>query len=242
GTLTKVRLKQDLSLAGLTANLWQEELQPFDFKIWQNNLNCQIIYKAKKLNLTISTSQIFEKYMEQAPFTLNLSEKNYARAKQRHGLVQSKRSTLPTSQTGKLNQGLDACRREENSITIRWVVKKRKREVLVEHWQDKNVILKRDKMKQVLEKCDGCELNSNKGKEVCLSWIRKEDIQEVYPKIQNMANQKVLLVPKEVIAKKKTGNVEALASNLLDPQLTVEASLARYLERSIQILHRWFPF
>ncbi|CAG8817649.1 31438_t:CDS:2, partial [Gigaspora margarita] len=27
--------------------------QPFDLKIWQNNLNCQIIYKAKELNLTI---------------------------------------------------------------------------------------------------------------------------------------------------------------------------------------------
>ncbi|CAG8856791.1 18161_t:CDS:1, partial [Gigaspora margarita] len=60
----------------------------------------------------------------------------------------------------------------------------------------------------------------------------KEDIQEVYPKIQNIANQKVLPVSKEVIAKKKMGNVEALASNLLDPQLTVEASLARHLVKS----------
>ncbi|CAG8826832.1 16022_t:CDS:1, partial [Gigaspora margarita] len=75
----------------------------------------------------------------------------------------------------------------------------------------------------------GCELNLNKGKEVYLSWIRKEDIQKVYPKIQNVVNQKVLPVPKEVIAKKKTENIEALASNLLDPQLTVEASLARHL-------------
>ncbi|CAG8826833.1 16023_t:CDS:2 [Gigaspora margarita] len=40
-------------MLSLTANLWQEELQPFDLKIWQNNLNCQIIYKAKELNLTI---------------------------------------------------------------------------------------------------------------------------------------------------------------------------------------------
>ncbi|CAG8831144.1 12162_t:CDS:2, partial [Gigaspora margarita] len=73
----------------------------------------------------------------------------------------------------------------ENSITIKW----------------------KDKTEQVLEKCSGCELNSNKGKE-------------------NVVNQKVLSVPKEVITKKKMGNVEALASNLLDPQLTVEASLA----------------
>ncbi|CAG8828400.1 21628_t:CDS:2, partial [Gigaspora margarita] len=101
---------------------------------------------------------------------------------------------------------------KENSMTIRWVVKKRKREVLVEHWQDKNVILKRSKMEQVLEKCGSCELNSNKGKEV-------------------------LFVSKEVITKKKTGNVEALASNLLDPQLIVEAFLARHLERSVQILY-----
>ncbi|CAG8828599.1 22516_t:CDS:1 [Gigaspora margarita] len=106
--------------------------------------------------------------------------------------------------------------KKENSMIIRQVVKKKKREVLVEHWQDKNVILKRGKMEQVLEKCNSCELNSNKRKEVCFSWIRKEDIQGVYPKIQNVANQKVLPVPKEVIAKKKTGNVEALASNLLD--------------------------
>ncbi|CAG8854517.1 24705_t:CDS:1, partial [Gigaspora margarita] len=118
---------------------------------------------------------------------------------------------------------------KKNSMTIRWVVKKRKREILVEHWQNKNVILKRGKLEQVLEKCGSCELNSNKGKEVCLSWIRKEDIQEVYPKIQNVANQKVLPIPKEVIAKKKTRNVEALASNFLDLQLTVEASLARHL-------------
>ncbi|CAG8835724.1 39538_t:CDS:1, partial [Gigaspora margarita] len=105
---------------------------------------------------------------------------------------------------------------KENSMTIRQIVKKRKREVLAEHWQDKNVILKKDKMKQVLEKYSGCELNLNKEKEVCLSWIRKEDIQEVYSKIQNVANQKVLPVPKEVITKKKMGNVEALAPNLLD--------------------------
>ncbi|CAG8797674.1 44070_t:CDS:1, partial [Gigaspora margarita] len=39
----------------------------------------------------------------------------------------------------------------------------------------------------------------------------------VYLKIQNIANQKALPVPKEVIAKKKMGNVEALAPNLLDP-------------------------
>ncbi|CAG8855875.1 10348_t:CDS:1, partial [Gigaspora margarita] len=110
--------------------------------------------------------------------------------------------------------------KKENSMIIRRVVKKRKREVLVEHWQDKNIILKRGKIEQVLEKCGSCELNSNKGKEVCFSWIWKEDIQGVYPKIQNVANQKVLSVPKEVIAKKKTGNVEALAPNLLDPQLT----------------------
>ncbi|CAG8856175.1 10180_t:CDS:2, partial [Gigaspora margarita] len=82
---------------------------------------------------------------------------------------------------------------KKNSMTIRQIVKKRKREVLVEHWQDKNVILKRGKMEQ------------------------KEDIQEVYPKMQNVANQKVLPVSKEVIAKKKTGNIEALAPNLLDP-------------------------
>ncbi|CAG8839244.1 21886_t:CDS:1, partial [Gigaspora margarita] len=120
---------------------------------------------------------------------------------------------------------------KEISMTIRRVVKKRKREVLVEHWQDKNVILKRNKMKQVLEKCGGCELNSNKRKEVCLSWIRKEDIQGVYSKIQNVANQKVLPVPKEVIAKKKTGNIKVSAPNPLDPQLTVEASLARHLSK-----------
>ncbi|CAG8854545.1 30798_t:CDS:1, partial [Gigaspora margarita] len=66
---------------------------------------------------------------------------------------------------------------KENNMTIRRVVKKRKKEVLVEHWQDKNVSLKRGKLEQVLEKCGGCKLNSNKGKEVCLSWIRKEDIQ-----------------------------------------------------------------
>ncbi|CAG8697377.1 13427_t:CDS:2, partial [Gigaspora margarita] len=77
---------------------------------------------------------------------------------------------------------------KENSMTIRWVVKKRKREILVEHWQDKNVILKRE----------GRHLR-------------------VYPKIQNVANQKVLPVPKEVITKKKMGNVKALAPNLLDP-------------------------
>ncbi|CAG8842961.1 24226_t:CDS:2, partial [Gigaspora margarita] len=76
---------------------------------------------------------------------------------------------------------------KENSMTIRWVVKKRKKEVL--------------------------------GKEVCLSWIQKEDIHGVYPKIQNIANQKLLPVPKEVITKKKTENIEALAPNLLDPQL-----------------------
>ncbi|CAG8856474.1 433_t:CDS:1, partial [Gigaspora margarita] len=86
---------------------------------------------------------------------------------------------------------------KENSMTIRRVVKKRKREVLVEHWQDKNIILKRGKLEQVLEKYGSCELNSNKGKEVCLSWIQKEDIQGVYSKIQNIANQKVLPVPKE---------------------------------------------
>ncbi|CAG8806160.1 34626_t:CDS:2, partial [Gigaspora margarita] len=97
--------------------------------------------------------------------------------------------------------------KKENSMIIKQVVKKRKREVLVEHWQNKNVILKRGKMEQVLEKCGGCELNSNKEKEV-------------------------LSVPKEVITKKKTGNVEALAPNLLDPQLTVEASLARHLVKS----------
>ncbi|CAG8816658.1 10877_t:CDS:2, partial [Gigaspora margarita] len=96
---------------------------------------------------------------------------------------------------------------KENSMTIRRVVKKRKKEVLVEHWQDKNVILKRGKIEQ-------------------------GDIQRVYPKIQNVVNQKVLPVPKEVITKKKTGNVEALAPNLLDPQLTVEASLARHLVKS----------
>ncbi|CAG8822081.1 27628_t:CDS:2, partial [Gigaspora margarita] len=126
---------------------------------------------------------------------------------QQYGLVQTKRSTSPTPQTGKLNQELGARRRERNSMTIRQVVKKRKREVLVEHWQDKNVILKRGKMEQ-------------------------EDIQKVYPKIQNIANQKVLPVPKEVIAKKKTRNIEALAPNLLDPQLIVEASLARHLVKS----------
>ncbi|CAG8855878.1 1033_t:CDS:2, partial [Gigaspora margarita] len=96
---------------------------------------------------------------------------------------------------------------KENSMTIRRVVKKRKREVLVEYWQDKNVIFKRGKIEQ-------------------------EDIRGVYPKIQNVANQKVLPVPKEVIAKKKMGNIKALAPNLLDPQLTVEASLARYLVKS----------
>ncbi|CAG8476037.1 24096_t:CDS:2 [Gigaspora margarita] len=85
---------------------------------------------------------------------------------------------------------------KENSMTIRWVVKKRKKEVLAEHY--------------------GCELNSNKGKEVCLSWIWKKNIQGVYPKIQNIVNQKVLPVLKEVITKKKMRNVEALASNLLD--------------------------
>ncbi|CAG8856246.1 25813_t:CDS:2, partial [Gigaspora margarita] len=47
-----------------------------------------------------------------------------------------------------------------------------------------------------------------------------EDIQGVYPKIQNIANQKVLPVSKEVIAKKKTEN------------LTIEASLARHLVKS----------
>ncbi|CAG8831625.1 35226_t:CDS:2, partial [Gigaspora margarita] len=74
-------------------------------------------------------------------------------------------------------------------------------------------------MEQMLEKCGSCELNSNKGKEVCLSWIWKEDIQGVYPKIQNVANQKVLPVPKEIIAKKKTGNSQvsnkALSLDLL---------------------------
>ncbi|CAG8472845.1 14461_t:CDS:2 [Gigaspora margarita] len=92
-------------------------------------------------------------------------------------------------------------------------------------------------IRQVLEKCSSCELNSNKGKEVYLSWIQKEDIQGVYSKIQNVANQKVLPVPKEVIAKKKIGNVEALVSNLLDLQLTVEASLARHLVKS-QVLNK----
>ncbi|CAG8835990.1 6255_t:CDS:2, partial [Gigaspora margarita] len=81
--------------------------------------------------------------------------------------------------------------KKENSMIIRRVVKKKKREVLVEHWQDKNVILKRDKMEQ-------------------------EEIQGVYPKIQNIANQKVLPVSKE---------------------LTVEASLARHLVKS-QVLNK----
>ncbi|CAG8680210.1 40470_t:CDS:2 [Gigaspora margarita] len=74
-------------------------------------------------------------------------------------------------------------------------------------------------------------------KENSMTIRQKEDIQEVYLKIQNVANQKVLPVPKEVIAKKKMGNVEALAPNFLDPQLIVEASLAKHLVKS-QVLNK----
>ncbi|CAG8844846.1 8435_t:CDS:1, partial [Gigaspora margarita] len=240
----------------LTANFWQEELQPFDLKIWKNNLNCQIIYKTKELNLTIrhepdfwkihGTGHCFREVLEPKLFIkahrslqslglffLNqvISEEGtklmtwkqikFIRGKSCKGkaaiwfsLIEKQYLTNPSNR--EISEGLSThnsnnmsimpnkadikednrikdwvlVKEKENNMTIRRVVKKRKREVLVEHWQDKNVTLKRGKLEQVLEKCGGCELNSNKGKEVCLSWIRKEDIQGVYPKIQNIANQK----------------------------------------------------
>ncbi|CAG8854208.1 39665_t:CDS:2, partial [Gigaspora margarita] len=251
----------------LIANFWQEELQPFDFKIWKNNLNCQIIYKAKELNLTIryepdfwkihGTGPRFHEVLEPKLFikahrslqSLVISEEGtklitwkqikFIREKSCKGkaatwfsLIEKKYLTNPSNR--EISEGLSMhnpnnmsiipnkadikednrikdwvlVEEKENSMTIRRVVKKRKREVL------------RGKLEQVLEKCGSCELNSNKRKEVCLSWIWKEDIQGVYSKIQNVANQKVLPVPKEVIAKKKMKNVEALAPNFLDPQLT----------------------
>ncbi|CAG8799277.1 29018_t:CDS:2, partial [Gigaspora margarita] len=73
--------------------------------------------------------------------------------------------------------------------------------VLIEEKENSMTIRQIDKTEQVLEKCSSCELNSNKEKE-------------------NIANQKVLPVSKEVIARKKTGN------------LIVEASLARHLVKS----------
>ncbi|CAG8823841.1 35180_t:CDS:2, partial [Gigaspora margarita] len=222
-------------LAGLIANLWQEELQPFDLRIWQNNLNCQIIYKAKELNLTIRHKPDFWKIHGTGPrFREVLEPKLFIKA---HRSLQRKsckgkaatwfssieKKYLTNPSNREISKGLSMynpnnmsimpdkanikednriknwvlIEEKENSITIRQVVKKRKREVLVEHWQNKNIILKKDKMEQVLEKCSSCKLNSNKGKEVCLSWIRKEDIQGVYPKIQNVVNQKVLPVSKE---------------------------------------------
>ncbi|CAG8850603.1 38243_t:CDS:1, partial [Gigaspora margarita] len=51
----------------LIANFWQEELQPFDLKIWKNNLNCQIIYKVKELNLTIRHKPDFWKIHRAGP-------------------------------------------------------------------------------------------------------------------------------------------------------------------------------
>ncbi|CAG8817918.1 10139_t:CDS:2, partial [Gigaspora margarita] len=141
-------------------------------------------------------SQIFEKYMEQTPVSVN----------------------------------------EEGTKLITWkqikFIRGKSCKGKVATWFsliEKKYLTNPSNREIMLEKCSGCELNLNKGKEVCFSWIWKEDIQGVYPKVQNVANQKVLPVPKEVIVKKKTGNVEALASNLLDPQLTIEAFLARHL-------------
>ncbi|CAG8513264.1 25150_t:CDS:2, partial [Gigaspora margarita] len=199
-------------------------LQPFDLKIWQNNLNCQIIYKANELNLTIRHEPDFWKIYGTGPhFLINeegtklitWKQIKFIRGKSCKGKTATwfssiEKKYLTNSSNREISEGLSIynpnnmsimpnkadikednrikdwvlIEERENSMTIRRVAKKRKREVLVEHWQDKNVILKRDKIEQ-------------------------EDIQGVYSKIQNVANQKVLPVSKEVIAKKKTGNIEA---------------------------------
>ncbi|CAG8833749.1 32034_t:CDS:2, partial [Gigaspora margarita] len=214
--IAKSKLLVINSSTDLIANLWQEELQPFDLRIWQNNLNCQIIYKAKELNLTIRHESDFWQIHETGPhFHKVLEPKHFIKAHrnlQSLGLFYLNQVISEEISHQLLEQGNweRLSMHNPNNISIMPNKEDIKEDNRIKDW-DKNVILKTDKTEQVLEKCSSCELNSNKGKEVCFSWIWKEDIQGVYSKIQNVANQKVLPVPKE---------------------LTVEASLARHLVKS----------
>ncbi|CAG8827466.1 12531_t:CDS:2, partial [Gigaspora margarita] len=99
----------------LIANLWQEELQPFDLRIWQNNLNCQIIYKAKELNLTIRHEEISKGLSMYNPNNMSIMP-----------------DKTDIKEDNRIKDWV-LVEEKENNITIRRVVKKRKREVLAKH-------------------------------------------------------------------------------------------------------------
>jgi len=75
------------------------------------------------------------------------------------------------------------------------VIKKRKKDVLVSHW---NTCKTEDRNYSVLVECEKCNLDNGKNANNCQHWVKKKEIAGVLPGIRQENNQKIPVLLEEL--------------------------------------------
>src|SRR5690348_4676373 len=57
GDLTRLRITQGCQMAGLTGNIWEENVEEEHERTWKNNLACRTFIKARLVGINIKSDQ-----------------------------------------------------------------------------------------------------------------------------------------------------------------------------------------